>query len=91
MSSFNKAEVTSLLVKQMCKGELLPPAGHGGEGVERLISTRSPSRGRSSWRLRDPALCHGIGRSPATLLVKPSRWRRDAGGEAGEVLFFSNK
>jgi hypothetical protein len=35
-----------------------------------------------------PVLSHGTGLLSATIPVKSSRWRRDAGGIAGEAFFF---
>jgi hypothetical protein len=90
-SSINKVGVPGLLVKQMYKGELLPPTGYGGEGVEQPTSMSSPSRRRRSWRLRDLMRCHGISLSLASFLVEPPRWWRDAGTEADEVFFLFNK
>jgi hypothetical protein len=88
-SSFNKAEVLSHLGGWICNGELLLPAGHGGEGAEQLFTPRSSSRGWRSWRLCILVFCHGTDLSSGTILVKPSRWRRVAGGIAGEVFFFN--
>jgi hypothetical protein len=49
--STNKAASRGFPVRWICGDEFLLPAGHGGEGAERLIIPSSSSWGRCLWRL----------------------------------------